>query len=311
MQTLDWRDADPVQLAPLFARERERWLAGLRWETSDAWSEVEQARTTWGLPGFMALDDTGAIQGVSFHLPTATRLELGGLFGESADAATALVSATVAAAGEAGVDEVSCFLYESRPLVADALGACGFLVEPFPYLERPSTAALPPARRLDALVHVRDWAPDDVEPLAALLAAAYDPVAARRFTTTPTPDGWAHYVSNLVGQTACGLLLPEVTRLAWHDDRLVAAVIATTIGPRTAHIAQVAVHPDWRGRGVARALLADACRLAGTDADRVTLLVGSGNSAARALYASMGFAPQGRFLAATRAAQFAYDALAS
>lgn len=311
MRTIDWRDSDPDQLAPLFARERERWLRGLRWETSEAWSEVEQARTTWGLPGFVAVDDAGTIQGISFHLPTATRLELGGLFGESAAAATALVGATVTAATEAGVDDVSCFLYESRPLVAEALGASGFLVEPFPYLVRPLTTALPPTRRLDALVNVCDWQPADVEPLAALLAAAYDPVAARRFTTSPTPDGWAHYASNLVGQTACGTLQPAVTRMAWDGDRLVGAVVVTTIAPRTAHVAQVAVHPDWRGRGVARALLADACVRAAAEADRITLLVGSSNSAARALYASMAFEPRGRFLAATRSIQVARNALAS
>lgn len=311
MRTLDWRDADPAALAPLFTRERERWMAGLRWETSDAWSEVEQARTTWGLPGFVAVDGTGTIQGISFHLPTATRLELGGLFGESPEAAHALVRATIAAAGEAGVDEVSCFLYESRPLVADALGASGFLVEPFPYLVRPLTAGLGEPRRLDALVRVREWSPDDVEPLAALFASAYDPMSARRFTTSPTPDGWAHYVSNLVGQTACGLLDPSATRMAWDGDRLVGAVIVTTIGPRTAHVAQVAVHPDWRGRGIARALVADGCLRSAAGADRITLLVGSGNSAARALYASMGFEPHARFLAATRAVQVAHDALAS
>lgn len=311
MRTLDWRDADGDRLAPLFARERERWLTGLRWETSDAWGEVEQARTTWGLPGFIAVDDAGTIQGISFHLPTATRLELGGLFGESLAAATALVGATVTAAGEAGVDEVSCFLYESRPLVAEALGACGFLVEPFPYLVRTLSTDLPPTRRLDALAHVRDWDPADVEPLAALFAAAYDPLAARRFTTSPTPDGWAHYVSNLVGQTACGVLQPAVTRMAWDGDRLVGAVLVTTIGHRTAHVAQVAVHPDWRGRGVARALLAEACARAAADADRVTLLVGSSNNAARALYASMAFEPGGRFLAATRGVRAALGALAS
>jgi ribosomal-protein-alanine N-acetyltransferase len=59
---------------------------------------------------------------------------------------------------------------------------------------------------------------------------------------------------------------------------------------RNAEIASLAVHPDYRRRGVADALMRHALReLRAAGVRRVELMVRTGNSAGAALYRSLGF----------------------
>ena len=62
-----------------------------------------------------------------------------------------------------------------------------------------------------------------------------------------------------------------------------------------AHISTFAVHPDWRGRGVGKVLLAALLRhAAGRGAESAMLEVRAGNAAAQSLYRGFGFRTVGR-----------------
>lgn len=63
-----------------------------------------------------------------------------------------------------------------------------------------------------------------------------------------------------------------------------------------AHVNNVAVHPDWRGRGYGRRIMKELMRVAYRAAEivQMTLEVRVSNDVAIALYASMGFAVKGR-----------------
>jgi ribosomal-protein-alanine N-acetyltransferase len=62
-----------------------------------------------------------------------------------------------------------------------------------------------------------------------------------------------------------------------------------------AHISTFAVHPDWRGRGVGKVLLAALLRhAAGRGAESAMLEVRAGNAAAQSLYRGFGFRAVGR-----------------
>jgi ribosomal protein S18 acetylase RimI-like enzyme len=297
MNITDWRGAAPEVLMPLYERGQRTWLRALRWDASRTWRQVEQARTTWGLPGLLAADEAGDIRGWTFFLPEDDVLHVGGLTADTANATSALVDALVHLSEGHAPGGLSCFMFNEAPSLGRELLRHGFDVEPFLYLSR-EIAGADSAR---GGVRAASWQADDIDPVAALLREAYGPDAGRHFAPHGTADEWRRYVANLVEQAACGEINAEATRVLRSGRDLVGLVLVTSISPDTAHIAQVAEHPTHRGRGLAAALLADASSIAvrqGCTAS--TLLVGASNERARRLYESLGFVERAGFVAARR-----------
>jgi ribosomal protein S18 acetylase RimI-like enzyme len=81
------------------------------------------------------------------------------------------------------------------------------------------------------------------------------------------------------------------------------ALIATTLQPDTAHIAQIVVDPALRRRGLARDLIETTSAIAAAQGcSRITLLVAADNAPACAVYAAAGFKQASHFVYATRQA---------
>jgi ribosomal protein S18 acetylase RimI-like enzyme len=323
MNVRDWRDADRDLLQPLYARGQRGWLDALGWDTSRSLREVEQARTTWGLPGLLAADPAGDIRGWTFFLPENNVLHVGGLSADTPKATSALVDALVQVSESHGAETLSCFMFDEAPGLSPELSRHGFDVEPFLYLARPWPAGLerPPRSGSDPVpTGVRpgsdqgqtrfrsgsgpdadSWQPRDVAAAAALLREAYGPETGRHFAPSHTPAEWERYVRNLVEQTACGHLNVEATRLVRAGDRIDAMVLVTALSSETAHLAQVAVHPSRRGEGLAAVLIEQATAIAATQGyAQTTLLVGASNAPARRLYETLGFSERARFVSARR-----------
>ena len=300
----DWRDLDPTVMRDLYAREDREWRQALSWDTVGNSASIEFARTAWGLPGVVVTDDDGAIRGWAFWIVEDGLVKVGGFAAEHTAATRALVAAILERAGAAAVDALSCFVYDRAPGLRRSLYANGFDIEPYLYLSR-NIAETPDAvaandRGGDPL---RGWLPEDVTAAAVLLADAYGE-RGRHFAPHHRPEQWVRYVRNLVAHTGVGALMPDATRVLSTSDRMAALVVMTRIGAATAHVAQVAVHPSWRGRGVATALVGAACtRAAEQGCTRATLLVAAGNTPARTIYARMGFDVTAAFVAARRALQ--------
>jgi ribosomal protein S18 acetylase RimI-like enzyme len=104
-----------------------------------------------------------------------------------------------------------------------------------------------------------------------------------------------------VEQAGCGVFDTNLTRVVRGVRGVQGAVLVTSISPSAAHIAQLAVAPACRGRGVGTHLVHEAALRAATAGKReLTLLVGESNATARRLYAAMGFTQKATFLAARR-----------
>lgn len=301
MKIVDWRQVDARALALVFARERARWLVELWWDTREAWTQVECARSTWGLPGLAAVDDGGRVRGLTFFHADGARFEMGGVFAESEPVRLALLDGAIAVCEEAGGDEIRAFAYAGVSSTAGVFESRGFAVEGVDYLSLDLGAAdgAGPVKCLG--LSVRGWQDGDVEQVGALLHASYDAASARRFVADGSAAGWRTYVGNLVKHAALGRILPDATRIASAGDRLVGAVLATDLGPATAHIPQVAIHPQWRRKGLAGALVDDAARRLRTSGyARVTLMASASNRAAQVLYRKRGFVEAGTFISALR-----------
>jgi ribosomal protein S18 acetylase RimI-like enzyme len=278
----------------LFEAERRQWLSDLGWDTAEAFSEIEDARTAGRLPGLLAVDDRGGICGWTYFLIDDRIAQVGSLVGESPEATRALIDSIVArAAGHA--ECVTCFSYNRAPGLEAALAAHGFEVTRYQYLSR-TAPALDPFRADGA----GTWRDDDEQPAADLLRAAYGSNG-RYFAAHGLSQEWQRYVHNLVAYPGCGRFDRTATRVLREDGRMAALVMMTALGPGVAHVAQVAVHPEHRRQGLAGKLLDRALALAhAAGRSRTTLLVEEGASAARTLYARLGFRPCATFIAARR-----------
>jgi ribosomal protein S18 acetylase RimI-like enzyme len=296
MMLRDWRAADAATVRACYDREQAHWRDALSWDTAWTWETIEQARTASGLPGFLAVDATGRVRGWTFFVVEDGRLDIGGLVADDEAATAALVDGAMVTAEEIGTEQVACFILDRAPGLATAFRERGFDIERFDYLSLPLADRPQPKPGLppDA------WRQDDLPAADDLLAAAYTPEAARHFA----PDGdWRRYVSGLISQAGCGTFDPALTRVVRGATQLDGLIVVTRLGPATAHVAQVAVHPERRGRGMARALVATAAAAAAAAGNiEMTLLVGERNTPARRLYSSMGFVPRASFVAATGAA---------
>jgi ribosomal protein S18 acetylase RimI-like enzyme len=314
MTILDWRSVPPAVLEPLVHCERERWLRVLQWDTTSSWREIEHARTTWGLPGLVAMDASGACRGFAFYLVEDGRLEIGGVTSDEVTATDALLDAVLDAAAAAGAEGVRTLLFDGAAGLRSGLTARAFDVEQCLYLSRRlrphvARAAGVPGAAPDApggsFVETLDgfstWNDADVAPAAALLRRSYDQVAGRLFAPANAPAEWERYVRNLVTYGGCGVLNAAATRVVRDGDAMRALALVTDLGPGVAHIVQFALDPVVRGRGLARALLEEVCTgLAERGASVLTLLVAASNLKARALYDAAGFRQDATFLAAMR-----------
>jgi len=294
MNIRDWRDADPSDTQVLYAREQEYWVRELAWDASTAWREIEQARVTWGLPGFIALDDDRTVRGWAYFLPEGETVHLGGVVADNLEATGALLDACLESAlRPPRPARVSCFLPSRAVGFEQALGERGFVCERYHYLSRPIAGG-------DAEMVAEPWTPDDLLPAAELLRESYGREG-RHFAPRATPEEWEQYTRSLVERPGCGVLEPAITRVVHGEHGLKALVLATRIAPGTLHLPQVAVHPASRRQGLAKRLVEEACRAAAMrGVKQATLLVSESNTGARELYAKMGFEKRSEFVAATK-----------
>jgi ribosomal protein S18 acetylase RimI-like enzyme len=293
MNVRDWRDADPADTQVLYAREQEYWVRELAWDASTAWREIEQARVTWGLPGYLAIDSARTLRGWAYYLPEGETVHLGGVVADTREATAGLLDACLESAMRPPRPaRVSCFLPSRAEGFEDALCERGFTCEHYRYLSRPITAG-------DDSGNADTWTAGDLLPAAALLRDAYGDEG-RHFAPRGTPAEWEQYIRSLVERPGCGVIEPSVTRVVRNGTALQALVLATRIAPGTLHLPQVAVHPSRRREGLAQKLVEEACRAAAARGiKQATLLVAESNASARALYEKIGFTDTSAFIAAT------------
>ncbi len=140
---------------------------------------------------------------------------------------------------------------------------------------------------------VQPWERDHDREAAELLYSAY-----RHHVDTAINDqyasaaGTARLIENIVRHSGCGEYLPRASRAAVHRStgKLAAVLALTAVGPRCAHIPQVAVATQFQATGLGSALLESSFEeLAREGHEEVSLTVTDLNAGAVRLYERLGF----------------------
>jgi len=285
-----WQAAPTAEVLSLLHGECTRWSVDLGWDLARDWAAVEPARRAGLLAGWVVRGTDRQPRGWAFGVDIDGERQVGAVVADDADTAQQLMHTLTA---DASVRRALAFVRTTEIVTPDLLRAHGFEVQPFAYLVAPTGGA-----SIDA----DTWRAQDRIATADLLMRAYvDDRSLRPFARQGTPADWLDYVDALTMRPGCGVFSPLCSVVIREGRRLLGVALVTSIGPTTAHLAQLAVAPEARGRGRAQTLLAAA--RANADrvlrASRISLLVSTANTPALTLYARAGFRHAGDFVAAS------------
>lgn len=303
MHVTAWQGIDAAEMSAVYDAEARRWRDGLAWETDATWALVEQSRQRGVVPGFVARDDDGRICGWSFHLQHRHTLQIGGLSAATADATHALVDAVLDSAEARRASRAMAFTLSGAPGLETCLGARGFQLGTYRYMERTLAVAARPDRRelrSPAGYLLRVWRSADAPAVTNVMASAYGAAdRLRPFGGEGRVEDWAEYLTQLTTEIGCGRFCGRHSFVAAGTRGVDGAALITDLGGRTSHLAQLVVAPAAHGRGLGRWLLAEAIdNAARAGFERMTLLVSERNHVARALYERLGFVERAAFLTA-------------
>ena len=307
MMLEDWRDAGADDVARLYETEQQRWLETLGWDTSIAWSIVEEGRRRSHVPGWILRDTAGNVLGWTYYVLHETDLQIGGLTAGRAVDVRRLLDRILDSPEASLATSVSGFVFPAPASLVSALTRRRFAVRRSWYLSRDLTTLKPDAVPDVPKIHFRPFGEHDVFPAMRLLASAYEGVVgAACFAAHGRLDEWMRYVRQLIDTPACGQWLRGASFVAEEmpGARLTGLVLASTLSPDTAHIAQLVVARHGRGKGIGEKLLTRAslaARAAGCSA--MTLMVDQDNAPARRLYEREGFTTRSAFIYARRRGQ--------
>ena len=293
---VDWRTLPADRVAALYATEIERWGSALEWDTAKDWEEVEKGRQLGTVAGVVIINETGAIAGWCYYIIHKRALQIGSFIASSDVAAQAILDAVLRDEIRASIDTVTLFAFADAPNLAAALRLRGLSVDRYWYLGRELQRTAPPR-----LPDVRKWRLDDIQATAELLGRAYDSRdESRPFAPRGMAEEWTDYIQQLTVGSGCGHLMADVSVcVPGGPNRLLAVALVTRISDGTAHLVQLAVDPQMRGRHLGTQLLEIVCSAANlAGCTKMTLFVGGRNSRARSLYESHRFETMASFVAA-------------
>lgn len=301
---VDWNLGHSRDVLPLIDAEVHAWRDTLCWDIAGAWSVIEPARQTGQLPGRLVLDDTGRPCGWAAFLPLDSTLQVMALVASTEPATRALVESILRSTEAQACEAIAICVRDTGPMLRDVLARSGFVVDIYQYLVRDldGLAGLADATATNGRCVLRRWHDDDAG-MAALCERAYrDMDGVRAFAPRGTSAEWQHYISTLTQGTGCGWFLPELSAVAPSagGSTIDGAIMVTDLGTRVAHIAQLAVDPAVRGRGLAGRLVDTTLLAAAAMYERISLLVSSSNAPALALYKSRNFRRHASFIVARR-----------
>ncbi len=304
LEILDLRHFSARQLRPLLEAEAALWYQRLHWEYRASTELLLQYLDSRILPGFVALD-RGRIVGYAFCVYENFKAVIGDIHASPrepnhlaiVEALTRHLLELLEASPDIRRIEAQLLLFDQGilpPLIAAAVSPhTRFRSFPRLFLERDLTFAPAAAPTFPADVELCRWSPGFYHPTAELVQRAYlGHIDADINDQYRTLAGSERFLHNIIRFPGCGTFDPEASFLL-RDRRahtLCAVLLCSRIAPDTAHITQLCVAPEARGRHLGQDLLTVALRHLTARACRLlTLTVSEANPNALRLYTRAGF----------------------
>ncbi len=307
-EIIDLRRYGAREIKSLLESESREWETGLRWNYAAAARLISSGVEEKRLTGY-ALLRNGRIAGYSFFFYEDAKGLIGNLYvqpGESRleGAQTLLdhvLETLLATPGLARVEtQLPHFSLDELGTQFRSQGFSAFLrrfmavslsVRPAP----PEGAGSQGEAKRNILeeVEIVPWERRHDHQAARLLFEVYrNHVDSRINDHYKSLEGSARLVENIVRHWGCGENLPGASLVTIHrpTQRIAAVLAMTAVRPRTAHIPQIAVAPEFQGSGLGTAMMNLSFRsLAKQGFKEVTLTVTDRNAGAVRLYERLGF----------------------
>ena len=308
IDVLDLRHFSARQMRPLLTREAEAWRTRLRWDYRSSTELLLQYLDSHILQGFAALD-RGRVCGYCFCVYEGTKAVIGDAFAaghhsqSDADVTRSLLTHMLEMLRYSpDIDRVESqlLLYDAGEF-ADRLAGPGFTVYPRLFLEcdlrepAPASGAIVVPSDLE----LASWTPEDYQAAGELVYTSYVGHSDAQINDQyRSLHGSLRFLHNIVRFPGCGVFEPG---FSWtlRDRRsgaLVGMVLCSRVGSDVAHITQLCIAQQHRGRGLGRALLGKSAESLLTQGFKaLTLTVTESNQQALRLYEWFGFTLRHRF----------------
>lgn len=274
------------------------WMADLNWDYAPITQILLSFITQKLLPGYVAVEDNRAI-GYVYFLVNQSKAVIGALYAlkntHSQEAVNELIALSISSLkASRNIRRIEAQIMPFHNLnLADAFTGNGFSHSPRLYLDldlatrnrRTDSDFLPDFR-------VIPWSPEYIAPIARMMKLSYeDQIDAEISEDYRTRVGCENYLRSLVENPGCGFFMPASSRIALDCRGLPCGfVFCSQISPGSAMIPQIAIHPDYQGKGLGIELMNRALdELKALSFSSLSLTVTVKNLRASAWYQRLGF----------------------
>ena len=308
IEILDLRHFNAQAMQAVMEAEGALWLERLHWDFRNSAQLLTQYLDSRTLTGFAAID-SGRIVGYTFCVYEDTKAVIGDIFvpegGQNGslrrgDEARTIERTLMRHLFELLLHSPGVERIESQLLLPPSgfhehiFRDAGFAIFPRLFMVQPLEGRWSePHPQLPPELELRPWRDEDLSAAGRLICEAYrehpDSLINDQYRSV---HGSMRFLNNIVRYSGCGAFSFPVSHVVV-DRRsrdMAALVLGSRVSPRSGHITQLCVRPDYRRRGLARMLLEVAShRFLRQGAAEISLTVTEANTHAIDLYQSEGY----------------------
>jgi ribosomal protein S18 acetylase RimI-like enzyme len=304
MEILDLRHFGATMLRPVLDSEAELWKKRLHWDYRASAQLLMQYLDNHMLPGYAAFE-AERVAGYVFCVYEESKAVVGDVFAtEARSNGLAMVHGIEEKllrhllellVNSPHIDRIeSQLLLHPSGTHAATFREAGCRIFRRLFLVQPITAIWkPPEIKLPDGLELRSWHDNDLAPASRLIAEAYrghpDGLINDQYRSA---QGSMRFLNNIVRYSGCGTFSANVSHVVVEkgSKELAALVLGSRVSPESGHITQICVHPRFRRKGLARALLSLVSYwFMRQGASEISLTVTEANQEAIELYVAEGY----------------------